>query len=90
MAESIQPPCCILRRKQVEVRTGLSRSTLYARINAETFPAPVSLGPRAVGWIESDVQRWVADRIDAGMFNRPGCSVFAPAGEAPRRRANSV
>jgi prophage regulatory protein len=46
--------------------SGEKESTLYARINAGTFPAPVSLGPRAVGWIESDVQRWVSDRIDAG------------------------
>ena len=66
MADASQPPYCILRRKQVEVRTGLSRSTIYARINAGTFPAPVSLGPRAVGWIEGEVQRWLSDRIEAG------------------------
>lgn len=66
MTEASQPHHCILRRKQVEARTGLSRSTLYARIKAGTFPAPVSLGPRAVGWIDSDVQLWVSDRIDAG------------------------
>ena len=66
MADASQPRHCILRRKQVEARTGLSRSTIYARINAGTFPAPVSLGPRAVGWIEDDVQRWLSDRIKAG------------------------
>jgi prophage regulatory protein len=66
MTEASQPQHCILRRKQVEARTGPSRSTLSARIKAGMFPAPVSLGPRAVGWIESDVQRWVSDRIDAG------------------------
>ena len=66
MADARQPPHCILRRKQVEARTGLSRSTIYARINAGTFPAPVSLGPRAVGWIEGDVQRWISERIEAG------------------------
>jgi len=66
MTDTSQPHHCILRRKQVEARTGLSRSTIYARIKAGTFPSPVSLGPRAVGWIESDVQRWVSNRIDAG------------------------
>ena len=66
MTDTSQLHHCILRRKQVEARTGLSRSTLYARIKAGTFPAPVSLGPRAVGWIASDEQRWVSDRIDAG------------------------
>lgn len=66
MTEASQSHHCILRRKQVKARIGLSRSTLYARIKAGTFPAPVSLGPRAVGWIESDVQLWVSNRIDAG------------------------
>jgi len=66
MADASQPHHCILRRKQVEARTGLSRSTIYARIKSGTFPAPVSLGPRAVGWIENDVQRWLSDRIEAG------------------------
>ena len=66
MADVSHPRHCILRRKQVEARTGLSRSTIYARIKAGTFPAPVSLGPRAVGWIEDDVQRWLSDRIEAG------------------------
>ena len=69
MADASQPPYCILRRKQVEARTGLSRSTIYARIKAGNVPAPVSLGPRAVGWIENDVHRWLSDRIDAG-WNR--------------------
>ena len=69
MAEASPPRHCILRRKQVEVRTGLSRSTIYARIKSGTFPAPVSLGPRAVGWIENDVHRWLSDRIDGG-WNR--------------------
>ena len=66
MADASQQRHCILRRKQVEARTGLSRSTIYARIKSGTFPAPVSLGPRTVGWIEDDVQRWLSDRIEAG------------------------
>ena len=74
MADASQPPYCILRRKQVEARTGLSRSTIYTRIKAGTFPAPVSLGPRAVGWIENDVQRWLSDRIEAGWSGATTCS----------------
>jgi len=66
MADASQPLHCILRRKQVEARTGLSRSTIHARIKAGTFPAPVSLGPRAVGWVENDVQLSLSDRIEAG------------------------
>ncbi len=52
----------VLRRKQVEEVTGLSRSTIYARMNAGTFPKAISLGPRSVGWLESDIQHWIEQR----------------------------
>lgn len=53
----------ILRRKQVETKVGLSRSTIYSRVREGTFPKPVSLGPKAVGWIEEEVNRWLADQV---------------------------
>ena len=53
----------ILRLPAVKLRTGLSRSTIYLRIAQGTFPAPVSLGAHAVGWIESEVDEWLARRI---------------------------
>ncbi len=50
----------ILRRKQVESRTGLSRSTIYARIAEGSFPRPIDLGGgRAVGWLESEIDAWL-------------------------------
>ena len=49
----------------VRATTGLSRSTIYLRIAQRTFPKPVSLGGRAVGWIEAEVQEWLRQRIDA-------------------------
>ncbi len=55
----------ILRLPAVKARTGLSRSTIYLRISEGSFPAPVSLGGRAVGWVEAEVNRWVTQRIDA-------------------------
>ncbi len=55
----------ILRRRQVENRTGLSRSTLYLRISQGTFPRPINLGGgRAVGWIESEIDAWLKSRIE--------------------------
>lgn len=65
MAERIQQALTILRRKQVEARTGLARSTIYQRIKQGTFPAPISLGPRAVGWIEGDVATWLEAQVAA-------------------------
>jgi prophage regulatory protein len=55
----------ILRRKQVETRTGLSRSTIYSRIANGTFPSPINLGGgRAVGWIEAEIEEWLKSRIE--------------------------
>lgn len=54
----------ILRLPAVKGRTGLSRSTLYSRVADGTFPAPISLGPRAVGWVEADVEAWIARQIE--------------------------
>ena len=55
----------ILRLPAVKAATGLSRSTIYLRITEGTFPRPISLGRRAVGWAASDVSAWVDERIDA-------------------------
>ena len=58
----------ILRLPAVKARTGLSRSTIYLRISVGRFPVPVSLGGRAVGWLEAEIQGWLEDRI---QISRP-------------------
>ena len=55
----------ILRLPTVKARTGLSRSTIYLRVSEGTFPTSVSLGGRAVGWVEEEVNDWLAKRIAA-------------------------
>lgn len=55
----------ILRLPAVKSRTGLSRSTIYLRVSQGTFPRPVSLGGRAVGWLEEEIQSWLQWRIEA-------------------------
>ncbi len=63
----------ILRRKQVEDRTGLSRSTIYARIAEGSFPRPIDLGGgRAVGWIEAEIEAWLQTRIECGRKSFQG------------------
>ena len=54
----------ILRLPAVKARTGLSRSTIYLRISEGSFPKPVSLGGRAVGWIEEEVNNWLNQQIE--------------------------
>lgn len=64
MAKQIPNAFTILRRKQVESRTGLSRSTIYSRMAAGSFPTPIDLGGGgAVGWLESEIDQWVQSRI---------------------------
>jgi prophage regulatory protein len=58
-------PRKILRLPVVLDRTGLSRSTVYLRVTEGRFPRPVSLGARAVGWIETEVEEWIALQIEA-------------------------
>jgi prophage regulatory protein len=66
MSETLtEQPASILRRPQVEARTGLSRSTIYARIQDGTFPRPILLGTKAVGWISSEIDHWLNQRIKA-------------------------
>ena len=63
-------PICLLRLPQVKQRTGLSRSSIYAKIFHGEFPAPVSLGGRAVGWIDIEVADWIAERVRASRAPR--------------------
>lgn len=55
----------IMKRKEVELVTGLSRSSIYARIELGTFPKAIRLGVRAVGWLESEIQDWINKQIIA-------------------------
>lgn len=55
--------CKILRRPAVRAKTGLSDSTIYLRISQGRFPAPISLGGRAVGWLEHEIDEWLEARI---------------------------
>ena len=62
---SLQSPRepAFLRRKDVQNRTGLARSTIYLYVQQGSFPKPVTLGRRAVGWLESEVSAWITERV---------------------------
>jgi len=55
----------LIRLPQVKCMTGLSKSTIYARIAEGSFPKQVPLGPRLVVWVESDIQNWIAEQVAA-------------------------
>ena len=55
-------PDVLLTRREVERRTGLSRSTLYRKMREGTFPVPLKVSERAVRWRESDIRAYVESR----------------------------
>ena len=55
----------ILRKRAVSEKTGLPHSTLYRYVALGQFPAPIELGPKTVGWVESEVDAWLEARITA-------------------------
>lgn len=57
----------LLRLPQVEALVGLKRSSIYRAVKDKSFPAPVKLGARAVGFPASQIQKWIADRINGGQ-----------------------
>lgn len=53
----------LIRRREVERLTALSRSRIYDLMKQGTFPRPVSLGSMSVAWLEIEVMEWIASRI---------------------------
>ena len=56
------PPSYMLRMPEVMARTGLSRTTLWRRMRAGTFPAATSLGENSIGWPEGEITEWLSSR----------------------------
>ncbi len=54
----------ILRLPEVKNRTGLSRSAIYLKIANNEFPPSISLGARAVGWIETEIDEYISSLIE--------------------------
>ena len=49
----------IVRMDEVSKLTGLARATIYKKVNDGSFPPPIRLGARAVGWRMSDIVTWL-------------------------------
>lgn len=52
----------IIRLHHVEALTGIRKTKIYDLMKVDQFPKPVPLSPRARGWLENEVQAWIADR----------------------------
>jgi prophage regulatory protein len=62
----------ILRLPAVKSRTGLSRSTIYLRVAKGQFPKQVSLGGRAIGWIEEEIEAWISVQVTQSRSDKRG------------------
>jgi prophage regulatory protein len=67
----ITSPPRILRLKEVCKVTGLGRSCIYQLQAEKRFPRRIKIGLRAVGWLEDEVQKWLADRIADSRRKEP-------------------
>ena len=54
----------LIRRKEVQAKTGLGASSIYAMMKQGKFPKAITLSERRVAWLESDVDQWITDRIE--------------------------
>ncbi len=73
----------ILNRPEVERRTGRSRVWLWRHAKNGTFPKPVQLSSRAIGWIENQVEDWLAN-LPTGRTYQQQTDEVAPAAIAAR------
>ena len=64
-------PINILRLPDVIKRVGLKRAAIYLRLSQGNFPKQISLGARAVGWLESEIDAWLAARVQQARILTP-------------------
>lgn len=77
----------LLRRRDVELKTGKSRSAIYAGVSNGTFPAPVPIGDKSVAWLEEEVDSWIAARLDERNRTLAGRQIHHFATNAQEARA---
>ncbi|HAT8315137.1 TPA: helix-turn-helix transcriptional regulator [Legionella pneumophila] len=60
----------ILRLPTVKKRVGMSRSNIYKLMSEGLFPKSISIGIRAVGWIESEINEWIEQQIESSRKSK--------------------
>ncbi len=65
MTTSNHIPPRILRMPAVQQKVSLCKASIYNRIKQGTFPKPISLGGKSVGWLESSIDLWILERCEA-------------------------
>ncbi len=74
MAEKPNVAEVILRWPELRAKVPLSRSHVHALAAQGKFPKPIKLGPRASGWLESEINSWLAERIAQSRADDPAAA----------------
>jgi prophage regulatory protein len=90
MVQQLQTALVILRLKQILARTGLSRSFIYQKMAEGLFPESVRLGARTVGWIESEIEAWIAAQVEKSRKGSTVATKNATAVEAPEAVGSAI
>lgn len=53
----------LIRRKEVQAKTGLGASSIYALMKEGKFPLAIELSERRVAWLEAEIDQWITERI---------------------------
>lgn len=53
----------LIRRTEVQNKTGLGASSIYAMMKQGKFPQCMNLSERRVAWVESEIDQWIAERV---------------------------
>jgi prophage regulatory protein len=69
---SIKSERRFLRLAEVKRQVGLGRSAIYQKVKAGEFPAPISLGARAVAWLSDEIEAWIDSRVSASRAVKGG------------------
>lgn len=55
----------VMRMKNVVEVTGLCRATIYNRLKDGTFPTPIKLGEKSIGFLANEINAWIAEKSNA-------------------------
>ncbi|MEH6348871.1 AlpA family transcriptional regulator [Pseudomonas sp. 3JA] len=53
----------IMRREEVERKTGFKRAHIYNLMKEGQFPQAKRIGLRAVGWDSLEIEQWITERL---------------------------
>lgn len=67
-ASRILEDVTFVRLPEVKAITGLSKTSIYELIRANSFPPPVRIGSRSVAWIKVEIREWALDRVRESRF----------------------